>query len=218
MVLTRTNIHNRLVLANCCMADLVTDYLEAERMGDESRMACKLKDGYLLASTIAQLKCWRPSIPGGAVWAETFTGSLTPAVNASIEMSFMGYTILPEYGFPTLALKAGIVDAVAAYGSQDWTILRAWVDASGAFGTVYVEYDPEIITPSATPIEFTLVGGSVTTSGNGAIVTNSPWVDLTSTTTAEKLFGILDSICDCPCNKPGSEITDDTLPKYTREG
>ena len=219
MNLTQTEIHTRLVLANCCLADLVTDYLEAERMGDESRMKCKMKDGFLLASTIDRLKCFRPAIPGGKIWKETTSGTLTPGPDASIEVDFMGYTILPVYGFPTTEKKEGVVDAINAYYSQDWTILRGWSTVINGVSIVYVEYDPNVITPSAAPLSITVVsGGTSSPNGDGAIVTDSPWSDRISNETAEKLFGILDSICDCPCGKSDSKITDDTLPKYTRVG
>lgn len=219
MKMTRADISTRVALAQCCLADLATEVLEAERLGDESKVTCKSHKAYLLKATIDQLKCWRPSIPGGSVWRESFNGTTVAGPTASIAIEFMGYTLLPARGLPDAEAEQGSGEAIASYSSQDWGILRAIAvyETGATFGVIYVEYDPNVITPTSTPITITVVGGgSITSAGDGEVVSSFPFYPGISNADAERLFGVIDSICDCPCTKKGSDITDDTLPKYVR--
>ncbi len=217
MQLTYNQIHTRLVLANCCLADKAVEVLEAERLGDESRVECKLKEGYMLATAIDRLKCWRPQVEGGSIWKETYIGTITPSATASMQVTFMGYTIFPTRGVPDEDVKGALTEEVNDYSSQDWTIARSFLRLNDAGESeFYVEYDPTIITPTASPFTITLVGGSYTSQGDGAITTDSPWSDRTTNEEAENIFGLIDAICDCPCKKTDQEITDDALPKYVR--
>ena len=214
MKLTRENIRTRVALAQCCLADLAIEVLEAERLGDESRVKCKAKKAYLLKAAIDQLKCWRPSIPGGAVWSESFSSNAGGGPTASLSVEFMGYTVLPPTGISGAKVRDATVDIINSYSSQDWTVLRCAIDEDLR---AHVQYNPAVVDISTSPISVTGANGIIVTSnGDGSLGGEFPASDRLSNASAEKLFGLIDSVCDCPCTKKGSEITDDTLPKYVR--
>ncbi len=217
MNFTLENIQNRIVLAQCCLADLGTRALDYRASGQTTSAECVTRKAYLLQYIIKRLRCFKPSI-GSEQWTESFTIGTAAGgsdIDFFVRLSTTPTTIYmitpPDVAIGTLSATAAatkMAAAINAYNSDNPEEIYATATSSGDVlyitirSSERIDWDTAIVGTASS-------GVSATSTGDGA-VSDVP-VPRLSNDNAKKLLGIMDEYCGCPCGQSDAEITDDSI-------
>lgn len=214
MNLTLSNIQNRVVLAQCCLADMGIRALEYRDQGDDENSECVTKKAFILQFIIKRLRCFLPSI-GTKTYTESFTVSNGFSAGNKFSLTYSGYRICPDQYLigsdvaeaDTPSFIAGVINV---YNSNNPDEVYATASYTSDTFTISIRVSPRVTTTDVA-IESTVVAfTTVFTSEDDGALSDTPTPRL-SNDNAKKLIGILDAYCGCQCKDTASEITNDSI-------
>ena len=214
MNFTLTNIQNRTVLAQCCLADMATRALEYRAEGDQTNAKCVTQKAFMLQFIIKRLRCFLPSI-GTEVYTESFTVVGGLSIGDTFSLSYSGFKITPATvtvyeNLSTTASATLIAASINAYNSDNKDELYATAIASGTTFTVSIRVSPRVTTDSITITASVLAAITIFNSnGDGLISQLTP--PRLSNANAKNLLGLMDAYCGCPCGTSDAKITNDSI-------
>ncbi len=210
MNFTLENIQNRVILAQCCLADMGIEILEAKAKGLSSRVDCLTRKAYMLDYVIGALRVFKPAI-GTEVYTQSFTVSSSVATNF-FYISYSGYQVTPTPTtiFETLTATetaVKVAQTINDYNSDNPE--EVYATATSTDDVVYITIR---LSDNVSDAGITLIASGMTLISNGDGEINDISAPLVSNDTAKKLLGFLDEYCGCQCGQSDAEIIDDTVP------